>query len=62
MSLIITTTTLFFNQRIPLHIAAREGRDYTVKFLVEQRAEINSKDKDGVSMTIKWFIVLLIRV
>ena len=42
--------TTLFNQRTPLHIAAREGRKNIVKFLVEQRAEISCKDKDGVSI------------
>ena len=44
--------TTFFNQRTPLHIAAIEGRENIVKLLVKKRAEISSKDKDGVSMTI----------
>ena len=37
------------NQRTPLHIAVREGQEYTVKSLVENGADVNSKDKDGVS-------------
>ena len=41
----------FLCQRTPLHIAAREGHDETVKFLVEKEANINSIDVDGVSVT-----------
>ena len=39
----------FFVQQTPLHIAVREGQEYTVKSLVENGANVNSKDKDGVS-------------
>ena len=38
----------YFCQRTPLHIAAKEGHDYTVECLVQQRADINSKDENGV--------------
>ena len=32
-----------------MHIAAKEGNEYTIKGLVEQKADINTKDNDGVS-------------
>ena len=38
-----------FYQRTPLHIAVKEGKGHTVKFLVEKGADINIKDKNGVS-------------
>ena len=34
-----------------MHVAAREGYMYTVKSLVENGANINLKNKDGVSVT-----------
>ena len=39
-------------QRTPLYVAAREGRDYTMRYLVEKGANAKIEDKDGVSMTI----------
>ena len=41
-----------FYQQTPLHLAAKEGRDYTARCLVENKANIDSKDNNGVSMTI----------
>ena len=41
----------FLCQQAPLYIAAREGHDETVKFLVEKGANINNNDVDGVSVT-----------
>ena len=43
---------LFFNQWTPLHAAADNGCDYTVECLLKRGANINMKDKAGVSMTI----------
>ena len=40
----------FFYQRTPLHIAAGEGHDSTVKYLVENKADVNSQDNTGVSI------------
>ena len=40
------------SQQTPLHIAAREGRDYTAKWLVEKGAHINIKDYNEVCLTI----------
>lgn len=40
------------SQQTPLHIAAREGCDYTVKYLIDEEAAINIKDKNGVCMNI----------
>ena len=52
----VSCTTLkvapFFNQRSPLHAAASKGHDYTAECLLKRGADINIKDKDGVSMTI----------
>ena len=41
-----------------MHIAVREGRDFTVKFFVEQGAHIHIKDKKGVSVTEGRFVQL----
>jgi len=40
---------LFLTQKTPLHVAASEGHGYTVKFLVKERADVNIKDRTGVS-------------
>jgi len=40
-------------QRNSLHTAAKLGELNTVKCFVEEGADINSKDKNGVRMTIK---------
>ena len=37
-------------QRTPLHIAVKEFRVKTAEFLVDNKADINSQDNDGVSM------------
>ena len=42
-----------------MHIAAREGRDYTVEFIVKQGANIHIQDKKGVSMTEGRFVQLI---
>ena len=34
-----------------MHMAAKEGRDYTVKCLVKKGADVDVKDKYGVSET-----------
>ena len=39
-----------------MHVAAKEGHDYTVRILVKKRANINIKDKFGVSFTEVWMI------
>ena len=41
-----------FPQQTALHIAAEQGRDYTVKCLVKHSADLNIKDKERVSVTI----------
>ena len=38
-------------QQTPLHIAATEDHDYTVKCLVEKTADVNIKDMNGVCVT-----------
>ena len=42
-----------------MHIAAREGRDFTVEFLVKQGANIHIQDKKGVSVTEGRFVQLI---
>ena len=37
-------------QQTPLHVAASNGRDYTVEYLVTKGADMNIKDKNGVSV------------
>ena len=39
----------FSYQQTPLHVAASKGRDYTVEMLVKEGADMNIKDKEGVS-------------
>ena len=61
MSSFATASLLFVtfsHQRTPLHVAASEGHDYTtVECLVNQRADMNIKDKDGVRETILLVVV-----
>ena len=51
--------TVLFHQMTPLHLAAERGRFQMVGYLVDQKADINVKDKDGVSGTILLNLVLL---
>ena len=44
-------------QRTPLHIAVKEFRVKTAVFLVDNNADINTQDNDGVSM---WDYCLMI--
>ena len=37
-------------QRTPLHIAVKEFRVKTTEFLVDNKADINSQDNDGVRL------------
>ena len=39
----------FSYQQTPLHVAASKGSDYTVEMLVKERADMDIKDKKGVS-------------
>ena len=47
-----------YTQRTLLHVAASNGRDYTVEWLVEKGADINIKDKTGVCETV--FLMLVV--
>ena len=42
----------FLYQQTPLHTAAAKGHDYTVMCLIKNGADIDIKDKNGVSVTI----------
>ena len=53
MSSIANTSLKFVTfsyQQTPLHVAASKGRDYTVECLVKKGADMNIKDKKGVSV------------
>lgn len=39
----------YYYQQTPLHIAAKEGHDHTVKYLVDKGADIHIKDINGVN-------------
>ena len=49
MAIIAILLFTFFCQRTPLHLAASNGHDYTVECLVEKGADMNIRDKTGVS-------------
>ena len=40
------------SQQTPMHTATKEGNEYTVDGLVKLGADINIKDKSGVSETL----------
>ena len=42
---------VFSYQRTPLHVAAHNGRDYTVECLAKKGPNVSIKDKNGVSIT-----------
>ena len=48
----------FSYQQTPLHLAASNAHDYTVEWLVKKGADMNIKDKKGVSETVTLVIVL----
>ena len=58
MWLIITETTDFslkflsLSQQTPMHTAAKIGNEYTMDYLVKLEADMDIKDKDGVSETV----------
>ena len=45
----LAMTCYFLKQWTPLHIAAREGHMNTVELLINNGADINIQDTDGVS-------------
>ena len=49
---ISSNVLLLSYQQTPLHVAATKGHDYTVECLVKKGADMDIKDKAGVSMTI----------
>jgi len=52
MAIIDTFLFTFSYQQTPLHVAASNGRDYTVECLVKKNADKNIKDKTGVRESI----------
>ena len=53
MSIIATTSFKFVTfsyQQTPLHVAASNGSDYIVKCLVKKGADMNLRDRKGVSV------------
>ena len=50
MHLLLLSLFQSLYQRTALHIAVREFRVRTVEVLVDNKADINSKDKHGVSL------------
>ena len=58
MSIIANTSlkfVIFSSQQTPLHVAVSKGRDYMVEYLVEKGADMNIKDKNGVSVKLYLF-------
>ena len=47
----------YFHQRTPLHVAAEAGHVDTVEYLVNNGADINFKDDDGVNIIYCCFIL-----
>ena len=60
MAIIATFHVTFSYQQSPLHVAASNGRDYTVECLVRKGADINIKDKTGVLWGTGETVLLLI--
>ena len=50
---------LQLSQRTPLHVAAEEGRDYTVEYLVGKGANVNIKNYDGVCVSNGTLVLLI---
>ena len=48
MAIGTTFLVTFSCQKTPLHVAASNGRDYTVERLVKKGADMNIKDMNGV--------------
>ena len=65
MSIIANTSlkfVTFSHQQTPLHVAANNDRDYTVEFLVKKGADMNIKDKNGVSESLLPMVVLVVLI
>ena len=52
MAIFATFLVTFSYQQTPLHVAARKGRDYTVECIVKKGADMNIRDKNGVSVKV----------
>ena len=47
----VTKTTVFsLSQQTPMHTAAKDGNEFTMKGLVKLGGDINIKDNDGVRL------------
>ena len=52
MAIIAAISVTISCQHTPLHLAASQGRDYTVECLVKRGADMNIKDKTGVRVKV----------
>ena len=48
--MITKTTVSPLSQQTPMHTAAKDGNEFTMKGLVGLGADINIRDKDGVRL------------
>lgn len=53
MGSIVTTASIFIlYQQTPIHVAATEGHQHTVKALLGKTPNVNITDKDGVRVCV----------
>ena len=50
VNIAITASAFFLYQQTPLHAAAREGHERTMKAFLDKMPDVDIKDKDGVSV------------
>ena len=53
-SIVTTASTFILYQQTPLHVAATEGHEHTVKALLGKTPNVNITDKDGVRVCVVW--------
>ena len=50
VNIVITASAFCLYQQTPLHVAAREGHEHTMKAFLGKTSDVDIKDKDGVSV------------